>query len=91
MFEEFTTSIGKWKGHLNAPEESYSDNRHVQFTDTEQSNRQSIEQSGVANADPQTLNADTGVFSNTKNSQKDPDELKDSLTEVSGSLEGRFC
>ena len=85
VFGEFNASTAKWKNHLNASEESYSDNRHVQFTDTEQSNCQSMEQSGVANSDPQILNADMGVSSNTK--KKDPDDLKDSLTEVSGSLE----
>ena len=36
----------------------------------------------VPNAGPQTPNADNEVPINTKNSQKDPDELKDSLTEV---------
>ena len=46
-----------------------------------------MEQGGVANADPETLIADKEVSSNTKTSQKEPDELKDSLTEVSGSLE----
>ena len=46
-----------------------------------------MEEIGVANADPQTLNAEKEVSSNTKTSQKDPDDLKDSLTEVSGSLE----
>ena len=46
-----------------------------------------MEQSVVANADSQTPNADDELSSNTKNSQKAPEELKNSLTEVSGSLE----
>ena len=46
-----------------------------------------MEEIGVTNADPQTLNAEKEVSSNTKTSQKDPDDLKDSLTEVSGNLE----
>ena len=86
-FEEFNASTAKWKNYLTVSEESYSDNRHVQFADTEQSDHQLIEQSGVANVDPQILNAESEVSSKNKNSQKDPDDLKDSLTEVSGSLE----
>ena len=85
--EILNASSAKWKSHLNASKGSYSDIRHVQFAGQEQSDGQSMEQGGVANAGPQTPNADNEVPINTKNSQKDPDELKDSLTEVSESLE----
>ena len=76
LFEEFNTLTAKWKSHLTVSEGNYSDDRHVQFANSEQSDHQLMEEIGVANADPQTVNAEKEVSSNTKTSQKDPDDLK---------------